>query len=96
MLRDYLCYHHPDFQVPFILETDASIYGLGAVLAQAQSDWSVRLIAHTSRSLQEHKKHYGVTELEGLWVVWTVKHFRPYLYGHQCDIHTDHEALNPC
>ena len=34
-----------------------------------------------------------MTELEGLGVVWAVKHFRPYLYGHQCDIYTDHEAL---
>ena len=32
-------------------------------------------------------------ELEGLGAVWAVKHFRPYLYGHQCDIYTDHEAL---
>ena len=31
--------------------------------------------------------------MEGLGVVWAVKHFRPYLYGHHCDIYTDHEAL---
>ena len=84
---------YPDFKVPFILETDASIHGLGAVLAQIQGDGSVRPIAYASRSVQEHEKHYGVTELEGLGVVWAVKHFRPYLYGHQCDIYTDHEAL---
>ena len=79
--------------VPFILETDASGNGLGAVLAQQQDDGLVRPIAYASRSLQEHEKRYGVTKLEGLGVVWAVKHFRPYLYGHQCDIYTDHEAL---
>ena len=84
---------YPNFGVPFILETDASGNGLGAVLAQQQDDGLVRLIAYVSRSLQEHEKRYGVTELEGLGVVWAVKHFRPYLYGHQCDIYTDHEAL---
>ena len=87
---------YPDFGVPFILETDASGNGLGAVLAQGQDDGLVRPIAYASRSLQEHEKRYGVTELEGSGVVWAVKHFRPYLYGHQCDIYTDHEALKSC
>ena len=84
---------YPDFRVPFILETDASIAGLGAVLAQKQADGLVRPIAYASRTLQDHEKRYGITELEGLGVVWAVKHFRPYLYGHHCDIYTDHEAL---
>ena len=34
-----------------------------------------------------------VAELEGLGVVWTIKHFRPYFYGHNCDVFTDHETL---
>ena len=84
---------YPDFHVPFILETDASVSRLGAVLAQQQEGGLVRPIAYASRSLQEHEKRYGATELEGLGVVWAVKHFRPYLYGHHCDIYTDHEAL---
>ena len=84
---------YPDFHVPFVLETDASVSGLGAVLAQQQEGGLVWPIAYASRSLQEHEKRYGATELEGLGVVWAVKHFRPYLYGHHCDIYTDHEAL---
>ena len=69
------------------METDASRCGLGAVLAQEQADGKVRPIAYASRSLQKHESNYGVTELEGLGVVWAVRHFRPYLYG------TDHVAL---
>ena len=84
---------YPDFRVPFILETDALIAGLGAVLAQKEADGLVRPIAYASRTLQDHEKRYGITELEGLGVVWAVKHFQPYLYGHHCDIYTDHEAL---
>ena len=83
----------PDFSKPFLLETDASGTGLGAVLAQTQEDGTVRPIAYASRTLQKHERNYGVTELEGLGVVWAVKHFRPYIYGHPCEIYTDHEAL---
>ena len=80
----------PDFTKPFVLETDASGAGLGAVLAQKQEDGSTLPIAYASRSLQPHEK---ITELEGLGVVWAVKHFRPYLYGHSCEVYTDHSAL---
>ena len=83
----------PDFQLDFILETDASKLGLGAILSQNQPDGSQRPIAYASRSLQSHEQNYGITELEALGVVWAVKHFRPYLYGHRCTVITDHEAL---
>ena len=83
----------PSFDRGFILDTDASGIGLGAVLAQKQDDGSIRPVAFASRSLQLHEKNYGVTELEALGVVWAVKHFRHYLYGQSCDVYTDHEAL---
>ena len=83
----------PDFSQPFLLETDASGEGLGAVLAQRQEDQSVRPIAYASRTLLSHEKNYGISELEALAVVWSVKHFRIYLYGHRCQVFTDHEAL---
>ena len=83
----------PNFSVPFLLETDASIQGLGAVLAQRQEGGEIKPVAYASRSLQKHKKNYGITELEGLGAVWAIKHFRPYLYGHHTDLYTDHEAL---
>lgn len=83
----------PDFEKEFILETDASGSGLGAVLAQEQEGGGKAPIAYASHTLQKHKKKYGVTELEALGVVWAVKHFRPYLYGCKCRVITDHEAL---
>ena len=83
----------PNFACDFRLETDASGLGLGAVLSQEQEDGTVRPIAYASRTLQPHERNYGSTELEALGVVWAVRHFRQYLYGHHCHVFTDHEAL---
>ena len=83
----------PDFTNGFLLATDASGAGFCAVLSQVQEDNSVRPIAYVSCTLQKHECNYGVTELETLGVVWAVKYFRSYLYGHRCDVYTDHEAL---
>ena len=83
----------PDFDQEFILETDASGKGLGAILAQKQPDGFTRPIAYASRTLQQHERKYSATELEALGIVWSVKHFRHYLYGHRCIVYTDHEPL---
>ena len=66
--------------------------GPGAVLAQKQEDGSTQPIAYASRTLEVSEKKYGVTEVEALAVVWTVKHFQHYLYGHCCHVYTDHET----
>ena len=74
----------PNFSKPFLLETDASGTGLGAVLSQEQEDGSIRPLAFASRTLQKQERNYGISEREALAVVWAVKHFRPYLYRHRC------------
>ena len=42
---------YPDYSKPFILETDASLKGLGVVLSQKGDDNEIRVIAYASRSL---------------------------------------------
>ena len=76
----------------FILETDASGEGLGAVLAQKQADGFVHPVAYASRSLNPHEKNYAISELETLALVWAVKQFRAYILGHKCIVLTDHSA----
>ena len=75
------------------METDASGVGLGAVQSQEQKDGIPKPLCYASRILQAHERNYGVSKLEVLAVVWTVKHFRVYLFGHKCRVYTDHEAL---
>ena len=74
------------------MEVDASGVGLSATLVQQQQDGMVWPIAYSSRTLQQHEKH-RVTEMETLGVMWVVKHFWHYLYGHHCHVFTNHEPL---
>ena len=84
---------YPNFQRDFLLETDASHQGLGAVLSQVQSDNRSHPIAYASRGLTPAEKNYGITDLETLAVVWSISHFHYYLYGHKVTVYTDHSAV---
>ena len=84
---------YPDFDKSFILETDASVKGLGAVLSQVQADGRPHPVAYASRAVSHQEKRYAVTELESLAVVWAVNHFHVYLYGHDVVVFTDHSAV---
>ena len=53
----------PDFDKSFVLETDASIQGLGAVLSQKQADGKLHPVAYASRSLASNEESYAITNL---------------------------------
>jgi transposase InsO family protein len=83
---------YPVTGVTFILDTDASNVGIGAVLAQ-EVDGSERVIAYYSRSLSKAERNYCVTRRELLAMVDAIKHFHKYLYGQRFVLRTDHAAL---
>ena len=82
----------PQLDVPFILDTDASDSGLGAVLSQVQ-DGKERVIAYAARALSKAERNYSTTRKELLALVWGTEHFETYLYGRQFLARTDHSAL---
>ena len=69
-----------DYTKPFLLETNASKEGLGAVLLQKQMDRWYHPITYGSRALTSHEKNYHSTKLEFLALKWAgTEHFKEYL-----------------
>jgi len=83
----------PDVSQPFILQTDASHLGIGAVLLQEDSAGEKRPIAFASRKLQPRETRYSTIERECLAIVWGTVKFQEYLYGTEFILETDHHPL---
>ena len=83
-----------DFDKPFLLETDASKEGLGAVLSQKQSDGHYHPVAFGSHSLTPSEKNYHSSKLEFLTLKWSVtEHFKEYLMYSPFVVSTDNNPL---
>jgi len=85
--------HLPDVNRPFILQTDASNIGLGAILLQEDDSGIKYPVAFASRKLLPRETHYSTIERECLAIVWGVTKFQEYLYGTEFILETDHQPL---
>ena len=75
-----------------ILDTDASLTGIGAVLSQVQNG-TEHVLCYASKTLSKQQQRYCTTYRELLAVVTFVKHFRHYLWGRNFLLRTDHASL---
>ncbi|XP_070212629.1 uncharacterized protein [Littorina saxatilis] len=82
----------PDHQLPFVLRTDASDRGMGAVLMQDQGK-GLQPIAYASKKLKGAEENYATVEKECLATVWGIQKFERFLYGKHFTLETDHQPL---
>ena len=82
----------PDFTKQFVLQTDASEVGIGAVLSQVQDNIEHPLM-YVSRKLLKHERNYATIEKEGLAIRWALGKLQHYLLGREFMLVTDHAPL---
>lgn len=95
-LQDRLC-KYPILRLPnrdkeYVVRTDASDVGIGAVLMQKQ-DGDLFPVSYASRKLLDREQKYAIVERECLALAWAVKKFSYYLYGKKFTYQTDHYPL---
>ena len=92
----------PVSNATFILDTDSSDKGIGAVLSQlvptgvtddGQEKLGEKVLSYANRTLNVHKRNYCTTRKELLAVVWFLRQFHSYLYGQQFIVRTEHSSL---
>ena len=83
----------PDFTRQFILQTDASDRGVGAVLSQRDSAGVEHPVGFFSRKLLPREERYATVEKECLAIKLGIQAFRVYLLGRPFVVQTDHRSL---
>ncbi|XP_055590350.1 uncharacterized protein K02A2.6-like [Uranotaenia lowii] len=88
------CLVHYSPELPLVLATDASPYGVGAVLSHVYPDGSERPIQFASQTLNSTQQKYMQVDKEAYAIIFGVKKFFQYLYGRKFLLLTDNQAIS--
>ena len=84
---------YPKLSEPHLLYTDASNFAVSAVLVQTDENGIERPVQYISKMLNSTQRRWSAIEREAFAVVYALQTLRPYLYGAQFTILTDHKPL---
>lgn len=87
------CLVHYSPELPLLLATDASPYGVGAVLSHVYPDGTERPIQFASQTLNKVQQRYMHVDKEAYAIMFAVKKLFQYLYGRQFTLVTDNQAI---
>jgi len=85
--------HRPDFELPFVLQTDASQEGMSGVLYQETATGERRIVSFASAKFNKAQRKYHVNEQECFALVWAIKKYRGFLSDKKFTVRTDSRAL---
>lgn len=83
----------PNAARPFVIETDASDFGVGAVLLQEGDDGELHPLAFESKKLSSAERNYPAQERELLGILHALRSWRCFIEGRSYKVYTDHHPL---
>ena len=83
----------PDASEDYVIQTDASLKSISAVLNQKGPDGKLHVVAYCSRKLLPRESRYSATERELLAIIHVLVTYEQFLYGHKLKIQTDCRPL---
>ncbi len=92
-LSQFPILRRPDFSKVFILHINQSVFCISVIFDQLDEEGKEYVIAYASRSNNKVKSNYSSYNGDCLAVVWVVIHFKPYLYGTNFTLYTNHQPI---
>ena len=93
LIADAPCLAFFDQHKPVTLQVDASDYGLGGALMQADSSGKLQPVAYMSCQLKPNEVQWAQIEKEALAICAACTKWDLWLYGKAVTVHSDHQAL---